>query len=86
MRSGAVQESESDALREEVETLAAFLHLVQREYAQLQRDFAAVLRASGGSVTATAADFAVPMASAITHTDNADGTTTFRVTAGSAEY
>ncbi len=37
-------------LREEAETLAAFLCLLQREYAQLQTDFAAVLTAIGKQI------------------------------------
>ncbi len=37
-------------LREEAETLAAFLHLLQREYTQLQADFASVLTAIGKQV------------------------------------
>ncbi len=43
-------EDELTLLREEIETLADFLHLLQREYAQLQADFAAVLRALGEQV------------------------------------
>lgn len=82
-------QNETSALREEVEALAAFLHLLQQEYTQLQGDFVAVLRACGGSVTATAADFTAPPASAVTRIyEGADGTTTFslaRRDAGSAE-
>ncbi len=44
------EEDQLIALREEIETLAAFLHMLQREYAQLQADFAAVLHAIGGQI------------------------------------
>lgn len=40
-------EDELTMLREEAETLADFLHMLQREYAQLQADFAAVLKMHG---------------------------------------
>jgi len=43
-------EDELTLLREEVETLAEFLHLLQREYAHLQADFAAILRALGEQI------------------------------------
>ncbi|MDQ2786160.1 MAG: type 4a pilus biogenesis protein PilO [Chloroflexota bacterium] len=43
-------EDELTLLREETETLAAFLHLLQREYAHLQADFTAVLRALGEQI------------------------------------
>ncbi|MCA1668841.1 MAG: hypothetical protein LC793_15895 [Thermomicrobia bacterium] len=43
-------EEELIPLREEIETLAAFLHALQREHAQLQADFAAVLHAIGDQI------------------------------------
>ncbi|HEY7907269.1 MAG TPA: hypothetical protein VIC60_00285 [Thermomicrobiales bacterium] len=47
---------ELDLLREESESLAEFLRLLQREHRQLHADFAAVLRAAGGSVRVPAVD------------------------------
>ncbi len=72
---------EISALREEVESLADFLRMVQREHAQLRRDFAAALRAAGGAITVSETDFSGdPTADAIERiTDPRTGTTTFRL-------
>jgi predicted nucleic acid-binding Zn-ribbon protein len=43
-------EDELTALREEIETLAAFLHALQREHARLKADLAAVLHTVGGQI------------------------------------
>jgi hypothetical protein len=73
-------EDEVTALREEVESLADFLRLLQREHAQLHRDFAAALRAAGGAITVSGTDSTSPVAPAIERIDDPKtGTTTFRL-------
>ncbi len=68
-------------LCEEAETLAAFLHLLQREYTQLQADFAAVLTAIGKQVEIPATALQAPSRSQrIERTeDPATGAVTFRL-------
>ncbi len=43
-------DDELTMLREEAETLAAFVHMLQREYTQLEADFVAVLLALGDRI------------------------------------
>jgi predicted nucleic acid-binding Zn-ribbon protein len=49
-------QDELDLLREESESLAEFLLLLQREHRQLQADFVAILHAAGGEIRVPAAD------------------------------
>jgi hypothetical protein len=72
---------ELDLLREESESLAEFLRLLQREHRQLQADFAAVLHAAGGSVRVPAVDIrTAPAAPRIERReDPATGAVTFRL-------
>ena len=74
-------EDELTLLREEIETLADFLHLLQREYAQLQADFAAVLRALGEQVEVSSTMLQVPSLSQRIERieDPATGAVTFRL-------
>lgn len=75
------QQDERDILQEECESLAEFLHMLEREYHQLQADFASVLQAAGGQirVPATAVRTA-PAASRIERLeDPATGAVTFRL-------
>lgn len=48
------QSEDVPALHEEYEALAQFLRTLQAEYITLERDFAAVLRSLGGSVSVSA--------------------------------
>ena len=48
-------QNELDVLREESESLAEFLYLLQREHRQLEADFAAILHAAGGHIQVPAA-------------------------------
>jgi hypothetical protein len=74
------RDDELTALREEVESLAAFLRLLVREHTQLHRDFAAALRAAGGTMTIHDADCTNPITSAIERTEDPNtGTVTFRL-------
>ncbi len=68
-------------LREETETLAEFLHLLQHEYAQLQADFAAVLRTLGGQIDVPSTALQAPsLSQRIERTeDPATGAVTFRL-------
>jgi hypothetical protein len=67
-------------LRDEIETLAGFLHMLQREYIQLHSDFAATLHAAGGAITVIEADRIPPNRCAIERTDAKDtGTAIFRL-------
>lgn len=50
------QQDEREMLREESESLAAFLRMLQREYCHLQADFAAILHAAGGQIRVSAVD------------------------------
>ncbi|MDQ6833473.1 MAG: hypothetical protein M3008_08745 [Chloroflexota bacterium] len=74
-------EDELMLLREEIETLADFLHMLQREYAHLQANFATVLRALGEQVEVPSTALQVPSRSQrIERTeDPATGTITFRL-------
>ncbi len=74
-------EDELTLLREEIETLADFLHMLQREYAQLQADFAAVLRALGEQVEVSSTMLQVPSLSQRIERieDPATGAVTFRL-------
>ena len=74
-------EDELTLLREEIETLADFLHLLQREYAQLQADFAAVLRVLGDQIEVPSTALQTsPRTPHIERTeDPATGTVTFRL-------
>ena len=74
-------EDELTLLREEIETLADFLHILQREYAQLQADFAAVLRALGEQVEVSSTMLQVPSLSQRIERieDPATGAVTFRL-------
>jgi len=74
-------EDELTLLREETETLAEFLHLLQHEYVQLQADFAAVLRTLGEQVEVSFAALQAPsLSQRIERTeDPATGTVTFRL-------
>ncbi|MGI8855850.1 MAG: hypothetical protein ACR2JW_08875 [Thermomicrobiales bacterium] len=74
-------QDELDLLREECESLAEFLRLLQREHRQLQADFAAILHAVGGSIRVPAADMhAVPDAPRIERLeDSATGAVMFRL-------
>ncbi|MDQ2783565.1 MAG: hypothetical protein M3Y58_01015 [Chloroflexota bacterium] len=74
-------EDELTLLREETETLAEFLHILQREYAHLQADFAAVLEAIGGQIAVPSTALRAPSPSQrIERTeDPATGTVTFRL-------
>ncbi len=75
-------EDERILLREEVETLAAFLRLLQREFAQLEADFASVLAALGGQIEVPqTARQATPLARRIERTEDPEtGAITFRLT------
>jgi len=74
-------EDELTLLREEIETLADFLHILQREYAQLQADFAAVLRALGEQVEVSSTMLQAPSLSQRIERieDPATGAMTFRL-------
>jgi hypothetical protein len=74
-------QDELDLLREESESLAAFLRLLQREHRQLHADFAAVLRAAGGSIRVPVAEISTsPDAPRIERVeDPATGAVTFRL-------
>ena len=73
-------DDEVTALREEVESLADFLRMLQREHTQLHHDFTAILRAAGGTITVTNADFTNPLTPAIERTEDPQtGTVTFRL-------
>ena len=74
-------EDELTLLREEIETLAEFLHLLQREYAQLQADFAAILRAFGEQIEVPSPALRAPSrAQHVERTeDPATGAVTFRL-------
>ncbi len=77
-------QNELDLLREESESLAGFLRLLQHEHHQLQADFVAVLRAVGGQIRVRAAEMpVVPDASRIERVeDPASGAVTFRLVPG----
>jgi predicted nucleic acid-binding Zn-ribbon protein len=80
-RTSVSREDELTALREEVESLADFLRMLLREHTQLHRDFAAALRAAGGMIAVTDADFTNPVASDIERAeDPKTGAVTFRLT------
>lgn len=73
-------DDEVTALREEVESLADFLQILQREHTQLHHDFAAILRTAGGTITVTHADFTHPPTPAIERTEDPQtGAVTFRL-------
>ena len=74
-------QDELDMLREESESLALFLHMLQREYRQLQADFAAVLRTAGGNIRVPATEIhAAPTAPHIERLEDPDtGAVTFRL-------
>ncbi|MHB8646091.1 MAG: hypothetical protein ACYDAR_09925 [Thermomicrobiales bacterium] len=75
-------EDELAMLREETETLARFLSTLQREYARLEADFAALLQTVGEPITVPPAAFPTP--SYARHieriADPATGAITFRLT------
>jgi predicted nucleic acid-binding Zn-ribbon protein len=75
-------EDELALLREEAETLAEFLHLLQREFAQLEADLASILAAIGDHIDVPYATHqAPPLSRRIERTvDPATGTITFRLT------
>jgi hypothetical protein len=74
-------QNELEMLREESESLAEFLHMLQREHRQLQADFAAVLHAAGGHIRVSAGD--VRTAPDTPHIERLEdpitGTVTFRL-------
>jgi len=74
-------EDELTLLREEIETLAEFLHLLQHEYVQLQADFAAVLRTLGEQVEVSSTMLQAPsLSQRIERTeDPVTGAVTFRL-------
>jgi hypothetical protein len=73
-------DDELAALREEVESLAAFLHMLQREYTQLHHDFAAAIRAAGGTITLAKPGIPESATAAIERVDDpTTGAATFRV-------
>lgn len=74
-------EDELALLREEAEILAEFLHLLQREFAQLEADLASVLAAIGDQIEVpSAARQATPLSRHIERTvDPATGAITFRL-------
>jgi hypothetical protein len=74
-------EDDLSMLREEAETLAEFLRLLQREYAQLQADLASVLAVIGNHIEVPpSARQADPLSRHIERTeDPATGTITFRL-------
>ncbi len=75
-------EDDLTLLREEIETLAEFLHLLQREYARLQADFAAILRASGAQIEVPSTALQAPSRSQrVERTEDPEtGAITFRLT------
>ena len=75
-------EDELALLREEAETLAEFLHMLRREFVQLEADLASVLAAIGNQIEVpSAARQAPPLSRRIERTvDSATGTITFRLT------
>jgi hypothetical protein len=79
---GVPHEDELILLREEIETLAAFLHLLQREFAQLEADFASVLAAIGGQIEVPqTARQATPLTRRIERTEDPETSAiTFRLT------
>jgi hypothetical protein len=67
-------------LRDEVEALAGFLRMLQREYIQLHSDFTATLHTAGGAITVAEADRMPPNRYAIERTEAIDtGTAIFRL-------
>ncbi len=56
-------EDQLTLLREESETLAAFLRMLQHEYTQVQADFAAVLQAIGEQIEVPATALQSPSSS-----------------------
>ena len=75
-------EDELALLREEAETLAEFLHMLQREFTQLEADLASVLAAIGDQIEVPqTARQALPLSRRIERTvDPATGAITFRLT------
>ena len=74
-------QNELDLLREESESLAEFLRLLQREHRQLQADFAAILHAAGGHIRVPAVDIRTDRAAPRIERleDPATGAVTFRL-------
>jgi hypothetical protein len=74
-------QDEHDVLREENESLAEFLLLLQREHRQLKADFAAVLHAAGGHVRVAAMNISPDLAARrIERLEDPDtGAVTFRL-------
>ena len=75
-------EDELSVLREEAETLADFLHMLQREFAQLEADFASILEAIGDQIAVPATVRQTPPLSRRIEriVDPATGAVTFRLT------
>ena len=74
-------EDELALLREEAETLAEFLHLLQHEFAQLEADLTSILAAIGDQIEVPqTARQATPLARRIERTvDPETGAVTFRL-------